>query len=408
MDVLFFSDEYIKSTKGMFRVWSCQALESCKKNKVHILLNKEHWAFEEVCELFRDSSNVTVDRLKFRLPEEYISVALEPYSSFVIVKVFRKLLYNLLSFFSFPFFTIYLFLKLRKINPDVIYNHNGGWPGGKLSRLVLFASKLVGIRNRILILHNFPAKHNLLLRLIYYFVRLFQAKLMEVSATKIVTVSDSLKDVLQENVFSEPVIRIYNGIPEDVNSDQSKNLKKFPNWKRGSDKVVGFIGSLTPPKAPHTLVEAYGLVKTKSELVLLGPGNPAYIEYLKNISSDYKNPVHFLGFHDDVNRFLNQIDLLVVPSSHFESFGMVIIEGMRVKLPVICTDFGGMKEVVLHGETGLVVPAGDIQAMGNAIDYLLTKPKLMEKMGKQGYQRFLLEFTSYKMNHEYEQLCFNR
>ncbi len=407
MNVLFFSDEYIKSTKGMFRVWSCQALEACESNQVHILLNKEHWAYKETTELFGKKANVVVTQLGFRLPEEYINVVLEPYSSNLPIKVLRKFLYNIFSFFSFPFFTVYLVVKLNKIKPDVVYNHNGGWPGGKLSRLVMFASKLLGVKNRISIIHNFPAKQNLLLRLFYSVIRAFQARLIKFSATKIVTVSDALRQVLEKDVFSESIVRIYNGIPENINFDRSQNLDNFPNWKRGAHPVVGFIGSLAPPKAPHTLVEAYGFVKTKSELALLGPGDSDYIQYLKNISANYKNPVSFLGFHNDVNRFLEQVNLLVVPSSHFESFGMVIIEAMRMKLPVICTDFGGMKEVVVNDETGLVVPAGDVQAMADAIDSLLMNPNRMMKMGLAGYQRFTHEFTSSKMNSEYEKLCIN-
>lgn len=227
---------------------------------------------------------------------------------------------------------------------------------------------------------------------------------MEFSATEIVAVSDALKQVLEEEVFDRKLKRVYNGLPIDPTIDQPRNVDKLL-WKPKEKKVVGFIGSLTPPKAPHTLVEAFRFVTSKSELALLGPGDPIYIKYLKDISSEYKNPVSFLGFHNNVNQFLEQVDLLVVPSSHFESFGMVILESMRMKKPVVCTDFGGMKEVVVNGETGFVVPSKNIKAMGMAIDRLLRNPNLGKKMGLAGYNHFVKKFTSSKMNSEYEKLC---
>ncbi|PJZ58155.1 glycosyl transferase family 1 [Leptospira barantonii] len=404
MNVLFFSDEYIKSTKGMYRVWSCQALESSVHNRVTILLNREHWAFQETKDLFRGNEAVKIERLDVRLPEEWVNNGLEPFSSNLIGKIVRKFIYNLITFLSSPFFLFILVLKLRRINPDVLYCHSGGWPGGKLSRLLMIASKLLNIKNRILVLHNFPAIQGKVLKFLYSFPRFIQAKMMEFSATDIVAVSEALKDVLEAEVFERKLKMIYNGLPVDLTLDQPKEVSLL-NWKPKEQRVVGFIGSLTPPKAPHTLVEAFEFVTAKCELALLGPGDPTYIGYLKQISSTYKNPVSFLGFHNDVNQFLKQVDLLVVPSSHFESFGMVILESMRMKKPVICTDFGGMKEVVANGKTGMVVPAKNIKAMGSAIDYLLKNPKISKEMGLAGYKRFLEEFTSSKMNSEYEKLC---
>ncbi|WP_245667213.1 glycosyltransferase [Leptospira tipperaryensis] len=389
----------------MYRVWSCQALEASKDNKVTILLNKEHWAVGETFDFFREEKSVSVETLFFPLPEEYVNNALEAYSSNLIVKILRKVIYNFLSFISAPFFILQFVVRLRKIKPDVIYCHSGGWPGGRLSRLLMITSKILRIRNRILILHNFPAKQNRFIKFLYSFSRFIQRRTMEFSATEIVAVSDSLKKELEEEVFSRSLKRVYNGIPIDYKKDEAKHTIQELKWIPKAKKVVGFIGSLAPPKAPHTLVEAFQFVTAKSELALLGPGDPNYIQYLKNISFGYKNPVTFLGFHDDVNQFLKQIDLLVVPSAHFESFGMAIIESMRMKKPVICTDFGGMKEVVVNGKTGIVVPAGDAHTLGKAIDSLLMNPKLSKEMGLAGYDRFIQEFTSSKMNSEYEKLC---
>ena len=105
-----------------------------------------------------------------------------------------------------------------------------------------------------------------------------------------------------------------------------------------------------------------------------------------------------------VDAFMQKIDILVVPSIAYESFGMVILEAMKHKKAVICSDFGGMKEVVETGVTGLVVPAGDDLALANAISILLSDGDLRYRMGSAGYERFNELFTSEKMAFQYEEL----
>ena len=101
---------------------------------------------------------------------------------------------------------------------------------------------------------------------------------------------------------------------------------------------------------------------------------------------------------------MNKIDVLVVPSIAFESFGMVILEAMKCKTPVICSDFGGMKEVVEDGVSGLVVTAGDDLSLANAITRMLSDAELRLKMGEAGYRRLNEFFTSEKMAAQYDDL----
>jgi glycosyltransferase involved in cell wall biosynthesis len=101
---------------------------------------------------------------------------------------------------------------------------------------------------------------------------------------------------------------------------------------------------------------------------------------------------------------MQRIDVLVVPAIAFESFGMVILEAMKHKKPVICTDFGGMKEVVEDGVSGLVVTAGDALALSNAMVKLLTDGNARHQMGEAGYRRLNSLFTSERMCEQYDSL----
>jgi glycosyltransferase involved in cell wall biosynthesis len=115
--------------------------------------------------------------------------------------------------------------------------------------------------------------------------------------------------------------------------------------------------------------------------------------------------VSFLGFHHDVDSFMARVDFLVVPSIAFESFGMVILEAMKHRKAVICTDFGGMKEVVQDGVTGLVVPAGDALALSKAMARLVADAGLRRQMGEGGYRRLNDRFTAEKMADQYDELA---
>ena len=189
------------------------------------------------------------------------------------------------------------------------------------------------------------------------------------------TVSDS-KLALEEKGFKK-IYRVYNGIKDKKNS----LLKKKLNWQP-SEKVIGFVGNLTYEKGVHILIKAFRSVNIPNiELALLGPIDKSFLPYLKDLAKSCDKKVSFLGYSDDVQFFMNNIDVLVVPAIAYESFSIVILEAMRNSIPVICSDFGGMKEVVVNDETGLIIPSKDHIALTNAINQLMKSKELRSTMG---------------------------
>jgi glycosyltransferase involved in cell wall biosynthesis len=96
--------------------------------------------------------------------------------------------------------------------------------------------------------------------------------------------------------------------------------------------------------------------------------------------------VRFLGYRRDVPDLLALMDLVVMPSLR-ESFGMVALEAMAMKIPVIASRIGGLKEVVKHEVAGFLVPPGDADALAEAIRRLVENPEMSRKMGEAGRQR---------------------
>lgn len=101
--------------------------------------------------------------------------------------------------------------------------------------------------------------------------------------------------------------------------------------------------------------------------------------------------VRFLGHRDDPDRLLRGADLLA-NTSRFEALGGALIEAISHALPVVATDVGGTREIVLHERCGFLVSAGDDDATARHILQLLRDPALRERLGAQGRAHFAERF----------------
>jgi glycosyltransferase involved in cell wall biosynthesis len=88
------------------------------------------------------------------------------------------------------------------------------------------------------------------------------------------------------------------------------------------------------------------------------------------------------------------MDILAHTSTAPEPFGRVLIEGMAMARPVIASADGGVPEIVLHGETGLLVPPGDVAALAESMVSLLQDPERAAALGRAGRQRVEAHFTT--------------
>ena len=104
--------------------------------------------------------------------------------------------------------------------------------------------------------------------------------------------------------------------------------------------------------------------------------------------------VVFTGYRKDVPALMDLMGVIVHASTRPEPFGMVIIEGMAMKKPVVATRGGGPLDIVVNGETGLLVEMGDVKALGRAINTLLRQHDLRRTMGLAGWARVSRQFTS--------------
>jgi glycosyltransferase involved in cell wall biosynthesis len=178
------------------------------------------------------------------------------------------------------------------------------------------------------------------------------------------------------------------------------------NCVPGSGHVVGLFGRLAPWKGQHVAIEAIGQIPGVHLLLVGGAlfGEDAYEARLRQRADELgiADRVHFLGVRNDVPTLMRAVDVIVHTSVSAEPFGRVIVEAMLAARPVIATAAGGAIEIVVDGETGVLVPPGDSTALAMAVRKLLSDASLRNRMGSAGRDRALGHFESGAMVRDVE------
>ncbi|WP_339800773.1 glycosyltransferase family 4 protein [Paenibacillus sp. FSL R5-0744] len=169
------------------------------------------------------------------------------------------------------------------------------------------------------------------------------------------------------------------------------------------DFNVLLVGRLAHWKGQHIVLEAAKGFKNEPRVKfwLAGDalfGEEAYKqELLQKIKNDELTNVSMLGHVDDIQGLMNTADLLIHTSVTPEPFGQVIVEGMAAGLPVIASNEGGPVEIVVQGETGLLIEPGDAAILADSIKWMLDHPEERRRMADNGMKRvkehFVIENT---------------
>lgn len=171
-------------------------------------------------------------------------------------------------------------------------------------------------------------------------------------------------------------------------------------------RIVLAVGRLSPEKGFSTLIESARLVvtgKPATGFALIGEG-PLREELQRQIDqAGLRDCFVLAGFRGDVDQLMPHADLLV-QSSYTEGLANVVLEAMAASVPVLATNVGGTGEVVLHGETGLLVPPGKPQLLAEAMLRMLGDSAALWHMGQAGRRRVIRQFTFQAQCEQYERL----
>jgi len=223
-----------------------------------------------------------------------------------------------------------------------------------------------------------------LLRALFTYAGVRASKNKLRSVDKFIAVSNFVKDAYEKHLGVrdakiETIPNFY-----DPNTDEGRvKLENLP------DDFVLFVGQLMYHKGVDVLIKAYHELNTKTKLLIIGVDHPDYrYEGTENVLIVRNAP------HPVVMGAMSKCRFLVVPSICAESASTVAREAMSQRKAVIASDIGGLKEAVVDGETGILVPPGNADKLSEALSYLLGRPEIASKMGQNGYGRFMENYTS--------------
>ncbi|MFP5205939.1 MAG: N-acetyl-alpha-D-glucosaminyl L-malate synthase BshA [Acidobacteriota bacterium] len=199
----------------------------------------------------------------------------------------------------------------------------------------------------------------------------------------------SISQYLREQTLTRfEITRPIEAIPNFVNCDvytpinEERRRQELRRRFAGPDEaILMHLSNFRPVKRVVDAVKVFASVVREhpAQLVLIGDGpDRSAAEWLAHDLGIHSR-VHFLGKQDRVNELLPLADLLLMPSE-LESFGLVALEAMACKVPTIATRVGGVPELIDDGETGLLCPVGDVEAMARAALDLLGDRKRLEAM----------------------------
>ncbi len=261
--------------------------------------------------------------------------------------------------------------KIKEFKPDIIHGHHAFSP---ISLLSIAIGKKLGIKtvltnHSIQFLYDYdylwkPASHIL-----------FPYREYINNADEIIAVSNAAAKFIS-HFTSKKVEVIGNAI----------NVSEFsPEIKTFDGKSVLFVGRFTYRKGIHILLEAFQKVKREVEdahLTLVGSGYfSSIIDLLiKTLGLSRSVSVMEKVKKEKLIEIYRHSHVFVLPSLYGESFGIVILEAMASKTPVVASDDGGIKELIENGKTGFLVKKGDAEELAEKIVELLSDQDLSEKI----------------------------
>ncbi len=202
---------------------------------------------------------------------------------------------------------------------------------------------------------------------------------------KIIAVSGAIRDMLiKRKVPENKITVVYNGIEK----------KEYTPKERADVFKICFVGRLETVKGCEYLIKALAEIKDRNFVCdIYGEGSRQ--EELKQLTTELglNQKLVFKGFSSTVRDDLNQYDILVQPSM-YEAFSLTIAEAMNARVLVICSDVGGMSELVSHKENGLKFPVGDIHALAENIVWAMEHSDDSDAMKENAYEKCMNQYTT--------------
>lgn len=213
---------------------------------------------------------------------------------------------------------------------------------------------------------------------------------------RVICVSQSIaRDAATSQIASTKLVTIYNGIDPNLPITRSRlEIREYLGIPT-SAPLIGISATIRSWKGQDIVLKAVRLLKEAFPgIVCLIIGEVTrdqreYGDYLHKLADDLaiSDNIRFLGHQKKVFDFINALDVPIHASTEPEPFGRVIIEAMALEKPIVASRAGGVTEIVVEGETGLMYEPGDVAGLAACVKKLLQNPDLAQTLGMNGRRR---------------------
>jgi len=216
------------------------------------------------------------------------------------------------------------------------------------------------------------------------------------AADRVIAVSNKMRDDILAHFEADParVVVIHNGIDPDRfrRTDAREHLDRLGV----KSPYVLFVGRITDQKGIFHLIEAAGHLPAGVQVVVCAsaPDTPEIEERLRRAVAALPNVlwINEMVKHEVVTQLYSHAAVFCCPSV-YEPFGIINLEAMACETPVVASAVGGILEVVVDGETGILVPPAKPDALAAALTRLLNDPEARRRMGQAGRKRVEARFS---------------
>lgn len=282
--------------------------------------------------------------------------------------------------------------EINSENYDIVHCH-----GARANFIAMFFKRKIKVP-MITTIHSdyrLDFKDNFYKRLVFTSLNTFALKRFDYY----IAISDTFKQMLVERGFKKDSIFIaYNGIDLEKNLtyvEKEDFLRRY-NIDAKDKKIVGIVARLDKVKDHETFIKgAKEVLDKRDDVIFLIAGNGNDEERLRELVKEFdiEESIYFLGFVNDPYSLFNAIDINTLTSVS-ESFPYVILEGARLKKPIVSTKVGGVGKLIRNGETGYLIDVGDYKAFGDRINSLLDNEEDIKLFGENLYKEVEKNYSS--------------
>lgn len=285
-------------------------------------------------------------------------------------------------------YNIFIFLLSKFFNTKIIWDHHGydticlkveAWNGSECNYRFVQCLKCLKVDYSIV---------KVTYLLILYYIKQFSKNKVTYHISHRNYVENRLK--LKNNIM----------IPNCLNLN-------CRDYSEKSQFDILFVGRLVKEKGCDTLIKAAAICKSNGldlSIVICGDGH--FRTEIENLIEIYKleSIVNLMGFVDkkSLTKLFSESKIVVVPSLWPETFGLVALEAMMYKKPVIASDYGGLSETV--NNSGLLFEPGNEHDLADKITELMNNEKLSALLGEKGFEKFKTDYECDKVINQYIRL----